>query len=210
MTSPARRERDALADLLAARGPDAPTLCAGWAARDLAAHLVVRERRPDAAPGILLRPLAGYSARVQDSIAATPWPRLVELVRTGPPRWSPTALGPVDGLVNTVEMFVHHEDVRRADGGAPPRQLDPPLEQALGARLRTMARVLLRRAPVGVRLAAAGAEPFDAHRGEPMVTVAGPVGELVLFAYGRQAHAHVELDGPPEAVAALRAAALGL
>ena len=40
-------ERKALADLLAALGPDAPTLCTGWETRDLAAHIVLRERRPD-------------------------------------------------------------------------------------------------------------------------------------------------------------------
>ncbi|HEX6919337.1 MAG TPA: maleylpyruvate isomerase family mycothiol-dependent enzyme, partial [Actinomycetes bacterium] len=60
MPSIARAERAALSDLLESLGPDAPTLCEGWDTRDLAAHLVVRERRMDAAPGIVLRPLAGH------------------------------------------------------------------------------------------------------------------------------------------------------
>ena len=34
----AQRERTALADLLEELGPDAPTLCAGWSAIDLATH----------------------------------------------------------------------------------------------------------------------------------------------------------------------------
>ena len=59
MTRYARPEREALCDLLTDLGPEAPTLCAGWRTRDLAAHLVLRERRPDAAPGILLPLLAG-------------------------------------------------------------------------------------------------------------------------------------------------------
>src|SRR5690606_24047731 len=42
MTEHARAERHALADLLMAVGPDAPTLCAGWTTAHLAAHLVVR------------------------------------------------------------------------------------------------------------------------------------------------------------------------
>src|ERR1700754_3004842 len=40
-----RSERQKLADLFASLGPDAPTMCTGWATRDLAAHLVIRERR---------------------------------------------------------------------------------------------------------------------------------------------------------------------
>ena len=48
------RERNELADLLDQLGPDAPTLCEGWNTADLAAHLVVRERDPRSAPGILL------------------------------------------------------------------------------------------------------------------------------------------------------------
>lgn len=48
-------ERQGLSDLLLELGPDASTLCAGWDTVDLAVHLVVvRERKPLAAPGILL------------------------------------------------------------------------------------------------------------------------------------------------------------
>ena len=61
----ASRERAALADLLVELGPDAPTLCAGWDTRDLAAHLAVRERRPDATPGVAVPALAGWTERVQ-------------------------------------------------------------------------------------------------------------------------------------------------
>lgn len=43
---------DVIAQSLVA-GPDAPTLGAGWKTRDLAAHLVVRESRPDAAAGVI-------------------------------------------------------------------------------------------------------------------------------------------------------------
>ena len=58
MTSPVRRERYALCDTFEAVGPDAPTLCTPWRTRDLAAHLVIREGRPDAAVGLLVPPLA--------------------------------------------------------------------------------------------------------------------------------------------------------
>ena len=45
----ARTEREALAYLMLELGPDAPTVNEGWTTRDLAAHQLVRERRPDAA-----------------------------------------------------------------------------------------------------------------------------------------------------------------
>ena len=59
MTDVAAAERAALLDLLERLGPDAPTLCEGWATHDLAAHLVVRERRPVAGPGYVFPALHG-------------------------------------------------------------------------------------------------------------------------------------------------------
>src|SRR5581483_11242136 len=106
MTS-ARAERSALVDTLRAVGPDARTLCAGWTTRDLAAHLVVRERRLDATPGIAVGFLAGYTAKVQDKTArSTSWDDLVRLVAGGPPAYSPFKL--FDAVANLGEMFIHH------------------------------------------------------------------------------------------------------
>ncbi len=45
-------ERAQLANLLAELGPDAPTLLPPWTTRDVAAHLVLRERDPLAGPGL--------------------------------------------------------------------------------------------------------------------------------------------------------------
>src|SRR4051794_10763313 len=112
MTGFARTERQALCDTLDAIGPDAPTLDEGWTARDLAAHLVLRESRPDASLGIVLAPFAGWTDRVQRGIAAGDWPALVQRLRSGPPHWSPYSLPGVDERVNLVELVVHHEDVR--------------------------------------------------------------------------------------------------
>src|SRR6476620_10302201 len=99
----AQRERAALVATMRDLGPDAPTLCDGWTTRDLAAHLVVREHRADAAPGIVVPALAGYTQKVQDRYAAKPWANLVEQVRKGPSRFWPTAIGPLDELTNTAE-----------------------------------------------------------------------------------------------------------
>jgi uncharacterized protein (TIGR03085 family) len=107
-------EREALADLMLEVGPDAPTLCGGWTTRDLAAHLVIRSDRPDAAAGIVIPALAGWTAKVQEKAARRDWDDLVRTVRRGAPGWSLQSRPSLDGQSNTIEYFVHHEDVRRA------------------------------------------------------------------------------------------------
>jgi len=208
-----REERLALCALLEATGPDAPTLCAGWTTGDLAAHLVLRERRLDAAAGVLGGPLASHTARVQRRIRErTPFPRLVQAIRSGPPRLSPLAIPGVDERANIVEFFVHHEDVRRARPGWEPRAIGSGESDALWRRLR-MARLLLRRAPVGIELArddvAAGsgrAFRVTAKNATPVVTVIGSPAELMLWAFGRTGAALVRLDGTAAAVNTLTAA----
>lgn len=210
MTNPAQLERQALCDLFLQVGPDAPTLSGEWTTRDLAAHLVVRERRPDAALGIVAKAAARYGEKVRLSESERPWDELVERVRSGPPTLSPMRVSLVDRLANTVEYFVHHEDVRRATEPWSPRDLDPELSDELGQALRRMARLLVRKAPGGLVLAPAGGEELTAKKADPSVTVSGPVGELVLFVYGRQAHAVVDLEGPDDLVAAMRTASFGI
>jgi uncharacterized protein (TIGR03085 family) len=208
MSRYARIEREVLADTLLEVGPDAPTLCAGWTARDLAAHIVVRDRRPDAAPGVFLKPLAGWTDRVRRGYRdAHPYPDLVAQVREGP-RWSPVSVGPLDELVNTVEFFVHAEDARRGQPGWQPRDLDPGLLAALWSRVPSMARLALRRFPAPVRVVAPGYGA--AGSGNPAVTVTGDPGELTLFLFGRQRAALVELTGDAGLTARLSEARLGL
>jgi uncharacterized protein (TIGR03085 family) len=210
-TIPARRERAALCDLFAELGPGQPTLCGDWTTRDLAAHLVVRERRPDAAIGIIVSKAAGYTDKVQAGVAKTEWDRLVDTVRSGPPIWSPTKIAKIDELANTVEFFVHLEDVRRAQPTWEPRDLDDDLTSALYGVLAKMAKRLVKNSPVGIVLEPDDDhEPIVAKQAEPSVTVRGPVGELVLFVYGRQAHSSVEVFGDDESVAAVKAASFGI
>ncbi|MEV6668612.1 TIGR03085 family metal-binding protein [Streptomyces sp. NPDC051162] len=210
MSTHAQRERLLLADLLETVGPGAPTLCTGWQARDLAAHVVVRERRSDAAAGLVIKALAPRLERVQAEFAAKPYEELLQLIRTGPPRMSPYALKQVDEAANTVEFFVHTEDVRRAQPDWTPREPDPVFSDALWARLERVARMLGRKSPVGLVLRRPDGRTAVAHRGTPVVTVTGEPGELTLFAFGRQAAARVELDGDENVVAKLQQAALGL
>ncbi|MEU3923172.1 TIGR03085 family metal-binding protein [Streptomyces sp. NPDC002659] len=203
MSTHAKRERLLLADLLESAGPEAPTLCEGWTARDLAAHVVVRERRADAAGGILIGALKPRLERVQAEFAAKPYEELIQLIRTGPPRMSPYGIKQLDEAANTVEFFVHTEDVRRAQDDWTPRQLDQVFENALWSRLEKGARLLGRRSPVGLVLRRADGQTAVAQRGTPVVTVTGEPSELTLFAFGRQDVARVELEGDKDAIARL-------
>ncbi|WP_219502407.1 TIGR03085 family metal-binding protein [Nonomuraea ceibae] len=210
----ARDERAALCDLFDRLGPGAPTLCAGWDSYDLAAHLVLRERRLDALPGIAIRALSGRTASVQQSLKDRhPFPELVALVRRPGGVYG---LAPfLDSAVNTLEYFVHHEDVRRAQPSWEPRELPADFDDHIWKRLSAMAKLMLRRAPVGVvlhRRGSGGARSVllgGAGEG-PKVEVTGDAGELLLFCFGRQAHARVDLTGDPGAVERLRSARLGV
>ncbi len=205
-----RLERLALADLFERLGPDAPTLCTGWTTRDLAAHLVARDRRIDAAGAILVPPLGSHAGRVQRGYAGKPFSELVALVRGGPPVWSVVRLPPIDAAVNTIEFFVHHEDVRRAQEGWQPRALGPDLQDAVWRQLRASSRLVMRRAPAGVVLRRPDGGEIVAKSGTPRVTVSGLPSEIVLFAYGRQDHAMVELVGDTELVDQMRTAKFGI
>jgi uncharacterized protein (TIGR03085 family) len=208
----------ALCALFDETGPDAPTLCEGWRTADLAAHLVLRERRPDAAAGLVGGPLAGHTRRVNEALSArVPFPRLVDMIRSGPPALSPFRLPGVEERVNLVEFFVHHEDVRRGADGWEPRELKDGLADALWHRLRA-SRLLFRRSPVGVELArddltADGGERqvrMTARARTPVVTVTGHPAELVMWALGRTGAARVRLDGNADAVRQLGTARRGI
>jgi uncharacterized protein (TIGR03085 family) len=212
----ARDERVALCALLDEVGPREPTLCEGWATLDLAAHLVLREHRPDAGAGMLGGPLAAYTRAVQRKLAErNPYQRLVQMIRSGPPRLSVFGLPGMDERLNAVEFFVHHEDVRRAKPGWEPRKLDQGLSEELWHRLG-MARFILRKAPVGVELVRDD-EPGPTESGvpriritakarTPVVTVIGPPAELTMWVFGRTAAARVRLDGSEAAVGAIKTA----
>jgi len=205
-----RDERLALAALLEKTGPDAPTLCEGWTTGDLAAHLVLRESRPDAAAGVMGGPLAPYTARMQQRLAASKsYAELVAAFRDGPPRLSVFAIPRADEAANTVEYFVHHEDVRRGGDDWEPRELGADLTEALWKRLKGT-RILLRKLPVGVELTredSPGAAPYRILKGASpnVVTVTGTPAELTLWAMGRVTASRVRFDGPKAAINALQA-----
>ena len=200
----AQQERETLCDLLVELGPGAPTLCEGWLTADLAAHLVVRERRPDSGPGLVWPPLADYTDRVRRSRRdRTPWTELVEIVRRGPP----PLLCPFDGPMNTVEFFIHVEDVRRAQPGWEPRPLSPGLADALWARVGPGG--MAKKMTASIALVAPGRGTKEGGTG-PQVVIEGDPAELTLFGAGRQDAARVEIRGDPGLVARVRTESFGI
>ncbi len=205
MTRFASSERQGLCDTFERVGPDAPTLCTPWLTRDLAAHLVVRERRPDVAAGIFVPALAGRTEQVQNGYAAWEWSRLVDQVRSGPPAWSPTSLARVDEVMNTAEFFVHHEDVLRGGQDWSARELPADLESALWGIVSRAARLQFARSRVGVVLVAPTYGRMQVHALTDLgtVVVKGAPGELLLYSFGRRGVAQVDVSGPQEALAAI-------
>jgi uncharacterized protein (TIGR03085 family) len=210
MTRLARTEREALCDLALELGADAPTLSGSWTVKDLVVHLLVREGSP-AAVGIVLPPLARVTEAASARLARQDLPSLVKRLRQGPPVYSPFRLAAVDRIANTLEYFVHHEDIRRAQEGWAPRDLDARVQGALWKAIGVAGKGLVRRAKVGVTLERADTSDRAVLKNAPgTVVVRGLPAELVMFVYGRQQQARVELDGSPADVAALTGADLGI
>jgi uncharacterized protein (TIGR03085 family) len=210
MTRLARTEREALCDLALELGPDAPTLSGEWTVKDLVVHLLVREGSP-AAVGIVVAPLARLTESASARLARNDLPVLVERLRQGPPLYSPFRIGAVDRMANTLEYFVHHEDIRRAEAEWEPRDLDRRVQDALWKAIRVAGKGLVRSASVGVTLERTDTSERAALKEAPTaVVVRGLPAELVMFVYGRQDQARVELDGAPSDVAALTGADLGI
>jgi uncharacterized protein (TIGR03085 family) len=182
-------ERAALADLLEQLGPDQPTCCEGWTTRDIATHLVVRDRRPDAMPGLALGgPFASWTQRLHDrSRSARPYGVLVAEVRSGPPRWLPTSWPALDRALNTAEMVIHHEDVRRAQPGWVPRRLPREVQDELW----NPATLFARRTRGGVVLRRTDVDGVEQRIGSGTRTVAGEPMEVLLWAAGRRGVARV-------------------
>jgi uncharacterized protein (TIGR03085 family) len=200
----AQHERGTICDLFLEYGADAPTLCEGWLSADLAAHLVVRERRLDSGPGLVWPRLADYTEKVRRAERdRVPFEKLVDTVRHGPP----LLLRPFDGAMNTVEFFIHVEDLRRARDGWQPRVLSAELADALWARVGPGG--MAKKVPATIVVTSPGRETKEAGSG-PRLTLAGDPGELVMFGAGRQAKASVEIDGDEALAAQLRAAKLGV
>ena len=203
-----RAERASLCDTFGKVGADAPTLCEGWVTADLAAHLIVREHRPDALPGVILGgPFARHTQQLMEHAKATGYEAMVAKLRTGLPLLFRVGPG---ALANVVENWIHHEDVRRANGEGP-RPADAEVDAFLWRTLGLSGRLAARKVKgFGLELDAGDGRHLVARNAEPRVVVRGAPGEMVLYFAGRKAAAQLALDGPDDAVAALGNAKFGL
>lgn len=202
-------ERAAISDEFLAAGPDRPTLCEGWDSRDLLVHLLLRERQPWVAPGIVVPVLAPLVDRAAAGYTDTPWKEMVGQLRHGPPTWSPFRFEKVDEYGNGAEFYVHHEDLRRGEPGWEPRPPNQERDEKLWAVLTRMGGMLHRSSPVGVALRRPSGQQHVVRTGPGLVMVVGEPGELLLQAFGRDA-VRVQLEGSESDVAAFTAARRGI
>ncbi len=201
--------REVLAEVLLAAGPTAPTLCAGWQTRHLAAHLVLRERSLLAA-GLLLKPLAHrmeteLAKRADLAQDRNEYAVLVHEFLAGAPKYSPLANSGVDRSANLSEFFIHTEDVRRASDRWAPRMLDATYEELLWKDLLRRATLYYRRSNVGIILVRPDGQRHVARKSATSVAIIGLPGELLLHASGRRDEALVTFEGSDEAIALLLA-----
>ena len=206
----AQSERAALCDLALQVGEDQPTLSGDWTVKDLVVHLLVREGSP-AAAGILLSPLSKLTDLESQRVGRRDFAVLVEKLRSGPPLYSPYAVPRLDALLNTLEFFVHHEDIRRAQPDWSARELGDEAETLLWTMVRTGGKGLTRGTPVGVTIenATTGSRAV-LNGGSPSVVVRGLPSEVTLFVFGRKPQADVELLGDEADVARLSDTSLGI
>lgn len=214
-SSTAAAERQALVAALREKGPAAATLCEGWATHDLAVHVVARDSRPHLVFGREL-PVVGSKAQEQyRNIEGLSFAELVDRIEAGVPSWHPARSRAVDDMMNTLEFFVHTEDVLRgddpsagaddrsagADGGLEGssalqphrRRLSPSLQRRLWkqvSRTLLMAAARKRRRRITYISPGYGSVTHGASR-DPMISLQGAPSELVLWAFGRQSVAEV-------------------
>src|SRR5438067_2913929 len=121
-------ERRELLATLRFVGPTAPTLCAEWCAMDIAAHLVVSEasmglpmvagnalRRllPAATTRRAITALQSTGDRLIKRVEQRGWATVLERLSAGPP---PLYQFGALAHLRFVEEWIHHEDIRRANG----------------------------------------------------------------------------------------------
>jgi uncharacterized protein (TIGR03085 family) len=204
-------ERAQLCDLLFELGPDAPTLTEPWTSGDIAAHLILRERDPLSGPGLVVPGAwSRFAQRRQNALAHTDFTELVATLRSGPPPGF-FRIGWVRRIPNLNEFFIHQEDIRRANGRGP-RPSSPAMDEALWRNVTQGALFLARRLRgAGLELHWAGtARTKQARRGRTTAHLTGAPGELLLYLFGRQNAAHVELSGPTAATDAVHHTRFGM
>ena len=209
-------EREALLGTLRAVGPDAPTLCPPWTASTVAAHLAVSEVGRGAVWAVALpvRRLLGARltgaalARLQPFFQRTTsraeeegWESLLARLEAGPPA---LFRGETVARIRFLEDWIHHEDVRRANGFGP-RPADGRMEEALVESMQavmSMPELAVPRRQVEAVLP--DGRTFRLSE-RTSVRVSGRPGEIALYLAGRSSVADVTVEGDPADVERLAA-----
>jgi uncharacterized protein (TIGR03085 family) len=112
--------------------------------------------------------------------------------------WCVFRLPAVGEVLNNVELFVHHEDVRRAAPHWEPRVLDATTTALLWRRSTQMAKHVLGSAAGGIELIRSDTGEHHAVRtpaaGDSTLTLTGAPQELLLYMFGRRDAALVTRD----------------
>lgn len=189
-------QRDRLCDALEAAGPDAPTLCTGWTAADLAAHVWILDHDPIGWIGLGIGPLEGIHrariARVRDRLSHA---QVIERLREGDGSLACMRGDVLEGHRHALgEHYVHTQDVVRATGDGRDGAEDPSgeLSEALWRRAAVAARALHLTTP-GLVLAHLDGRTTRVLPGRERVRVTGAPSEVLLWVHGRTAVADVQV-----------------
>lgn len=196
--------RSAFAEACAVVGPDAPTLCEGWTARDVAVHINLIERRWDSWLAVPLWGRVPPVGRAYDRLAerelARDWDETLARIRSGP-RHGPLGTQWLRDRMMPREYLIHAEDVRRANGISV--AVAPGAQDVAWSRLPGLAkRMLLVPDPFGVELVSSDGRVIRLKEGAPVAQLCGDPLELLLHVFGRTSVTKVEWAGDADAVAA--------
>ncbi len=186
------RQLQRCCDVLTVARADAPTLCEGWTAHDLAIHLWQLKHDPLAWPGIAVPPLRRLSDHRAD-IVRRRWPYL-ELIEQLRGQFGPLPCMPLDRFTGNGhalgEYFIHTQDVARPNGLEQPAP-DDALQEALWLRCIAAARVLRGKQPAGLVLEHTDGRRQLIGRATGKTIVSGLPSELLCWVSGRRSVADV-------------------
>jgi uncharacterized protein (TIGR03085 family) len=208
---PEQAMRRAFTAMLDEVGPDAPTLCEGWTAQDLAIHMTLIERQPQSWLGIAISdripPTRKYFEGLVQRERDRPWTELVQRIRVGPAR-GPLAKAAFRNRMMFREYTIHAEDVRRANA-LPAEDFGPTVRDAVWKKAQFFARFVRTAEGHGLEVADTEGRVHQVREGSPTARIVGEPIEVLLYDFGRVGAAKVELTGDPAAVAGVHVNAGG-
>src|SRR5699024_9321863 len=141
-----------------------------------------RENRRAAAGGMVVPQLESRMEDLKEHTLDRDYEDVVNRWSAGPPRQHK----PFEVKMNTMKNFIHHEDVRRANGMTDPQPLSQAAQKQLYSSLKMIAPLSLKKSkspvvlhPRGFDRIVAADKRGVARNGSDVVRVSGEVGELL-------------------------------